>query len=58
MQIASSRIWTQAAVSIFYDSNHYTTIIYIYIYIYISYDNNHNTMSGYILLIICLQIIL
>ena len=25
MQTASSRIWTQVAVSISYDSNHYTT---------------------------------
>ena len=25
MQLASSRIWTRVAVSIFYDDNHYTT---------------------------------
>ena len=25
MQSASSRIWTRATVSIFYDDNHYTT---------------------------------
>ena len=29
MQSVSSRIWTRVAVSISYDDNHYTTVIYI-----------------------------
>ena len=31
MQSVSSRIWSRVAVSIFYNDNHYTTYIYIYI---------------------------
>ena len=31
MQSVSSRIWTRVAVSISYDDNDYTTVIYIYI---------------------------
>ena len=40
LQTASSRIWIQFTVSIFYYSNHYSTkeYIYMYIYIYTTFD--------------------